>query len=206
MPAAHRSAITHAKPLSYVLKPLLEKDVAQAQHIIGTIFPYLDRAKSAKKVLDEEEEEQDNMDEMLAMERGFRASSIVMSSSVPPVFRPRLLIHGKLLCGQSQVATALLYILEELPVTALDMASLLANSGTKVQSVKGFRLILAELPSGQLSQKQTKTFHAVWSRDRRRKKHAWLSSKRHFVKSHRFFTFLTLILGGELHRRRCAQH
>ena len=57
------------------------------------------------------------------------------------MYRPRFLIHGNAGNAQSQLAAALLYSLEEIPVSVLSMAALFSNPSSKV-SHETFPLLL----------------------------------------------------------------
>jgi hypothetical protein len=61
--------------------------------------------------------------------------SLSLSSSLRPhpVYRPRILIHGDHESGQSQLAGALLYALEQFPIFALDLAALCSDAVAKVR-------------------------------------------------------------------------
>jgi hypothetical protein len=62
-----------------------------------------------------------------------RSSSFAdLKSRLSSVYRPRLLIHGREGMGQALIASAILYKLEQFPISPLDMPTLFANPGARV--------------------------------------------------------------------------
>lgn len=156
VPASHRSARSHARPIAARLKPVLDDSMSSCISIIRKIFAQgmspesvaADAAASsaANGTTDGFEDDDDDDDSLAESELGMdgidvdiasagkmRAMYGAQKSSVldRPVLRPRLLLCGSPGLGQSQLGPALLHFLEGCPVHAIDLPSLLSDSGAR---------------------------------------------------------------------------
>jgi SpoVK/Ycf46/Vps4 family AAA+-type ATPase len=107
VPASHRAATVFAAALNPLIQPILNRPLEVLTQLTNHIFP----AISCKPGQDEQ---------------------LNKCDPLRTYYRPRLLIHGKPGLGQSYLASALLYKLEEFPISALDIATLFANTAAKV--------------------------------------------------------------------------
>lgn len=150
VPASHRAARTHARPLTPLQKPLLELVLEKCLDSIRDTFPpaafiSLDGdgeavgvKSGARELIDElaEEEDEDILAQAAANDE---ASGALPSESAanaalefmrrPPCQRTALCIHGAETSGYNQLTSALLHTLEQFPVHAIGMPSLLGDSG-----------------------------------------------------------------------------
>ncbi|KAF6144858.1 hypothetical protein GIB67_001869 [Kingdonia uniflora] len=115
-PAAHRVSMVHSRPLSFVVSPLMER---QLKNIISRINA--DFSLDTKKY---------------PMIKSF-------NSSFPPMYKPRLLILGNEDAGLDHVGPAVLHELEGFPVHYLGMESLIYDPhGGKSPEVALIRICL----------------------------------------------------------------
>ncbi|KAK1267741.1 ATPase family AAA domain-containing protein [Acorus gramineus] len=106
-PAAHRGSIVHSRPLSSVVAPCLQRHLHRVMHLISEIFPSLSSTDASK------------------------LSVFSYGSSLPLVYRPRLLICGDEGVGLDHVGPAILHELEKFPVHSLGLPSLLSDPSAK---------------------------------------------------------------------------
>ncbi|PAN13353.1 hypothetical protein PAHAL_2G330600 [Panicum hallii] len=106
-PAAHRGSIVHSRPLSSVIAPCLKRHLDKIMERISDIFPFLSSVDFSK----------------------FSALSYV--SSIPLVYRPRLLICGGESVGLDHLGPAVLHELEKFSVHSLGLPSLLSDPSAK---------------------------------------------------------------------------
>jgi len=150
VPASHRAARTHARPLTPLQKPLLEKVLEQCLENIRQTFPpaafitmegdgeAVGVNSGARQIVDEIAEEEDE-DILAQAAAGDEAAGALPSESAataalefmrrPPCQRTALCIHGAETSGYNQLTSALLHALEQFPVHAIGMPSLLGDSG-----------------------------------------------------------------------------
>ena len=151
VPASHRAARTHARPLTPLQKPLLESMLEQCLHGIRQTFPpaafiTLDgdgeavgvNSGAREFVVDETAEDEDE-DIIAQASASDKAAGALPSESAataalefmrrPPCQRTALCIHGVETSGYNQLTSALLHALEQFPVHAIGMPSLLGDSG-----------------------------------------------------------------------------
>ncbi|KAH7835155.1 hypothetical protein Vadar_023398 [Vaccinium darrowii] len=107
-PAAHRGSIVHSRPLSSVVAPCLQRHLKKAMGIISDIFPVLELSSELTKL-----------------------SMLSYGSSVPLVYRPRLLLCGCEGGGLDHLGPAILHELEKFPVHSLGLPSLLSDPSAK---------------------------------------------------------------------------
>ncbi|VAI19847.1 unnamed protein product [Triticum turgidum subsp. durum] len=106
-PAAHRGSIVHSRPLSPVIAPCLKRHLEKIMERISDIFPYLSALDLSKY------------------------STLSYGSSIPLVYRPRLLMCGVEGVGLDHVGPAVLHELEKFPVHSLGLPSLLSDPSAK---------------------------------------------------------------------------
>ncbi|XP_044950218.1 ATPase family AAA domain-containing protein At1g05910 isoform X1 [Hordeum vulgare subsp. vulgare] len=106
-PAAHRGAIVHSRPLSPVIAPCLKRHLEKIMQRISDTFPYLSALDISKY------------------------STLSYGSSIPLVYRPRLLMCGVEGVGLDHVGPAVLHELEKFPVHSLGLPSLLSDPSAK---------------------------------------------------------------------------
>lgn len=106
-PAAHRGSIVHSRPLSTVIAPCLKRHLEKIMEQISDIFPFLSSIDFGK------------------------FSALSYGSSIPLVYRPRLLICGGESVGLDHVGPAVLHELEKFSVHSLGLPSLLSDPSAK---------------------------------------------------------------------------
>ncbi|CAL5082334.1 unnamed protein product [Urochloa decumbens] len=106
-PAAHRGSIVHSRPLSSVVAPCLKRHLDKIMERISDIFPFLSSVEFSK------------------------FSALSYGSSIPLVYRPRLLICGGESVGLDHVGPAVLHELEKFSVHSLGLPSLLSDPSAK---------------------------------------------------------------------------
>lgn len=107
-PAAHRGSIVHARPLSPVVAPCLQRHLQKAMSVISDIFPALEISSESTKF-----------------------SMLVCGIALPLVYRPRLLLCGMEGAGLDHLGPAILHELEKFPVHSLGLSSLLSDPSAK---------------------------------------------------------------------------
>ncbi|KAH9324038.1 hypothetical protein KI387_004216, partial [Taxus chinensis] len=117
-PAAHRGAIVHSRPLSPVIAPCLQEHLKIIRNHIFEIFPIV--AKGDTK--DSLEDNSHNLAKLFGYPYG---------SSIPFVYRPRILLCGKEGAGLDHIGPAVLHDLERFPVHSLGLPSLLSDLSAK---------------------------------------------------------------------------
>ncbi|TVU08937.1 hypothetical protein EJB05_42385 [Eragrostis curvula] len=106
-PAAHRGSIVHSRPLSSVIAPCLKRHLEKIMEQISDIFPFLSSVDVSK------------------------FSALSYGTSIPLVYRPRLLICGGESVGLDHVGPAVLHELEKFSVHSLGLPSLLSDPSAK---------------------------------------------------------------------------
>uniref|UniRef100_A0A0E0B5B0 Bromo domain-containing protein n=1 Tax=Oryza glumipatula TaxID=40148 RepID=A0A0E0B5B0_9ORYZ len=106
-PAAHRGSIVHSRPLSPVIAPCLKRHLEKIMERIADIFPFLSSVDVSK------------------------FSALSYGSSIPLVYRPRLLMCGGESVGLDHVGPAVLHELEKFSVHSLGLPSLLSDPSAK---------------------------------------------------------------------------
>jgi SpoVK/Ycf46/Vps4 family AAA+-type ATPase len=106
-PAAHRGSIVHSRPLSPVIAPCLKRHHEKIMERIADIFPFLSSVDVSK------------------------FSALSYGSSIPLVYRPRLLMCGGVSVGLDHVGPAVLHELEKFSVHSLGLPSLLSDPSAK---------------------------------------------------------------------------
>ncbi|KAJ9547274.1 hypothetical protein OSB04_019817 [Centaurea solstitialis] len=107
-PAAHRGSIVHARPLSPVVAPCLQRHLQKAMSVISDIFPAFEISSESTKF-----------------------SKLVCGIALPLVYRPRLLLCGVEGAGLDHLGPAILHELEKFPVHSLGLSSLLSDPSAK---------------------------------------------------------------------------
>ncbi|KAJ9615621.1 TAT-binding protein-like protein 7, AAA ATPase [Cladophialophora chaetospira] len=117
-PSSERSASSGAAPLPPSVAPLLKNQLERIQQLLAEVLP------QKKKLTALEEAQYED-----AVDGGsFGRERMQQAFETSRVFRPRLLIHGKLGMGQQYVAAALLNHFEGLHVQALDIPTLFSDT------------------------------------------------------------------------------
>ncbi|KAL5998091.1 hypothetical protein ACLOJK_009026 [Asimina triloba] len=106
-PAAHRGSIVHSRPLSSVVAPCLQGHLKKIMDHILEIFPFLTASDVSNLPI------------------------LTYGSSVPLVYRPRILICGVEGVGLDHVGPAVLHELEKFPVHSIGLPSLLSDPSAK---------------------------------------------------------------------------
>lgn len=117
-PSSERSTSSGASPLPESVAPLLQKSLEQIRTLLAEVLP---QKKSLTAL--EEAQFEDMYDG-----QGFGREKMQHAFETSRVFRPRLLIHGKVGMGQQYLAAALLNHFEGLHVQAFDLPTLLSDT------------------------------------------------------------------------------
>eukprot|EP01117_Protostelium_nocturnum_P001879 TRINITY_DN1240_c0_g1_i10.p1 TRINITY_DN1240_c0_g1~~TRINITY_DN1240_c0_g1_i10.p1 ORF type:complete len:1298 (+),score=512.73 TRINITY_DN1240_c0_g1_i10:287-4180(+) len=142
VPTAHRSSLIYAKPLDPIIIPLLERQIDSIYSLVERIFPVKKTSggffgnSNAPKSGKEEEDDEDRL--------------VLKAYDPSSLYRPRLLISGDNGMYQSSIASAILYKLEQFPVSSIDTASLVSNPvarSTEEAFVIEFKEALRKVPS-----------------------------------------------------------
>jgi SpoVK/Ycf46/Vps4 family AAA+-type ATPase len=123
-PSSERSASMGAAPLPLTVAPLLQSQLDEIQRVLSEVLPQ-------RKNLTALEEAQF---EDVADGGSFGREKMQQAFETSRVFRPRLLIHGKIGMGQQYVASALLNHFEGLHVQALDIPTLLGDTASSPEA------------------------------------------------------------------------
>lgn len=151
VPASHRSARTHARPIPARLSAVLESPLSLCVKAIKQLFPQgitpefkavaagLKGDGLVEAVADDVDDldscwssdgEADGLD--VDISRAGKQRAVHGRRSMDrPVLRPRLLLCGPDGFGQDQIGPALLHYLEGCPVHAIDLPSLFADGGSR---------------------------------------------------------------------------
>nr|ASZ84552.1 putative BRAT1 [Cupressus sempervirens] len=116
-PAAHRGVTVQSRPLSPIIAPCLQGHLKTIRNYISEIFHVVDKG-DRKDSLDSSR----NLAKLLGFPYG---------SSIPLVYRPRLLLCGKEGAGLDHIGPAVLHKLERFPVHSLGLPSLLSDPSAK---------------------------------------------------------------------------
>lgn len=117
-PSSERSTTSGASPLPESVAPLLQKNFEQIRTLLSEVLPQ-------KKHLTALEEAQF---EDVYDGQGFGKEKMQQAFETSRVFRPRLLVHGKVGMGQQYLAAALLNHFEGLHVQSFDLPTLLSDT------------------------------------------------------------------------------
>uniref|UniRef100_A0A7N0TUE8 Bromo domain-containing protein n=1 Tax=Kalanchoe fedtschenkoi TaxID=63787 RepID=A0A7N0TUE8_KALFE len=107
-PAAHRGSTVHARPLSSVVAPCLQRHLQKVLNVIMEIFPMVSPPSGMAK-----------------------RTMLSYGSHLPLVYRPRLLLCGSESSGLDHLGPAILHELEKFPVHSLGLPSLLSDPSAK---------------------------------------------------------------------------
>lgn len=142
-PAAHRSAVLHARPLSPLLHPLLSQHLQNLLSRIKQAFPPAqncvreDQEFASKGAVDLGVDEKDalelQVDGCLRFDPYAASKALLTASHQLHAARPRLLVCGESGAGQVHIAPALLHALEMFPVHAIGLSSLVSNTSARSQ-------------------------------------------------------------------------
>lgn len=118
VPSSERSTSSGAAPLPGSLAPLLRRQVGEIEKVIAEVLPLQKKLTALQEAQFED----------VADAYGFNRERMQQAFETTRVFRPRLLIHGKIGMGQQYVAAALLNQFEGLHVQNFDLQTLLSDS------------------------------------------------------------------------------
>ncbi|RVX74547.1 hypothetical protein B0A52_01673 [Exophiala mesophila] len=117
-PSSERSTSSGASPLPPNVAPLLKDQLDLIRNILAEVLP------QKKRLTALEEAQYEDVDHG----RGFGKEKMQQVFESSRVFRPRLLIHGRVGMGQHYLAAALLNHFEGLHVQAFDLPTLLSDT------------------------------------------------------------------------------
>ncbi|KAK5953147.1 TAT-binding protein-like protein 7, AAA ATPase [Knufia fluminis] len=117
-PSSERSASSGASPLPPSIAPLLNRPFKEIQDRVAEMLPQKKKTTALEEAMYE-----DAADGM-----GFGRERMQQAFESSRVFRPRLLIHGKIGMGQQYVAAALLNHFQGIHVQSLDLSTLLSDT------------------------------------------------------------------------------
>jgi ATPase family AAA domain-containing protein 2 len=120
VPSSERSASSGAAPLPASIEPLLRNSVAAIKNVLTEIMPQRKRLTALQ-----EAEFEDTADG-----HSFGRERMQQAFESSRVFRPRLLVHGKIGMGQQYVAAALLNHFEGLHVQNIGIPTLLGDTAS----------------------------------------------------------------------------
>ncbi|ETN37401.1 uncharacterized protein HMPREF1541_08392 [Cyphellophora europaea CBS 101466] len=139
VPSSERSASSGAAPLPATVAPLLQQPLGNIVRILDEIMPQ----KKALTALEEAQYEDTSDGHSFGRERMQQAFESAR------VFRPRLLLHGKLGMGQQYLAAAILSHFERVHVQSLDLSILYGDStsGPEATIIRLFAEVKTHKPS-----------------------------------------------------------
>lgn len=123
-PSSERSASSGASPLPPAVAPLLSRSLTEIQNLIGEILPQKKKTTALEEAMYED----------VADGSGFGRERMQQAFESSRIFRPRLLIHGKMGMGQQYVAAALLNHFQGVHVQSFDLATLLSDNTSSPES------------------------------------------------------------------------
>nr|KAJ0213803.1 hypothetical protein LSAT_V11C400226260 [Lactuca sativa] len=118
-PTAHRCSVVHSRPFSLVVSLCLQSHLQNAMRVISDIFPVLEISSESSKF-----------------------SMVVSGFSIPLVYRPGLLLCGIEGVGLDHLGPSILHELENFPVHALGLSSLLSDPSAKTPKEALVQVIL----------------------------------------------------------------
>ncbi|KAK5080053.1 TAT-binding protein-like protein 7, AAA ATPase [Exophiala xenobiotica] len=119
-PSSERSASSGAAPLPQSIAPLLDRPFGEIKDLIAEIMPQKKKTTALEEAMFE-----DAADGM-----GFGRERMQQAFESSRVFRPRLLIHGKIGMGQQYVAAALLNHFQGIHVQSFELSTLLSDTAS----------------------------------------------------------------------------
>ncbi|KIY03355.1 uncharacterized protein Z520_00046 [Fonsecaea multimorphosa CBS 102226] len=123
-PSSERSASSGAAPLPPSVAPLLRYQLDQISQLLAEILPQRKRLTALEEAQFED----------AADGHSFGRERMQQTFETTRVFRPRLLIHGKMGMGQQYVASALLNHFEGLHVQAFDVPTLFSDTASSPEA------------------------------------------------------------------------
>ncbi|WZH44890.1 26S proteasome subunit [Fusarium acuminatum] len=128
IPSSERSATSGAKPLPKSIKPLLQKQLAEAKMALDGLLPRKKKLTALQEAMYEQFDDEDHGFGREAMQQEFERSRI---------FRPRFIIYGASGMGHSYIASAILHYFEGVHVQNFDLPSILADGRSMEQVIVG---------------------------------------------------------------------
>ncbi|KAJ4575658.1 TAT-binding protein-like protein 7, AAA ATPase [Exophiala dermatitidis] len=123
-PSSERSTSSGAAPLPPSVEPLLRPQLDQIERIVAEVLPHKKRLTALEEAQYED----------VADGQSFGRERMHQAFEAARVFRPRLLIQGKVGMGQQYIAAALLHHFEGLHVQAFDLPTLLSDTTASPES------------------------------------------------------------------------
>ncbi|KAK5089227.1 TAT-binding protein-like protein 7, AAA ATPase [Lithohypha guttulata] len=117
-PSSERSASSGAAPLPQNVEPLLRRQLKDLEVRIEEMLPRQKKTTALEEAMYED----------VADGRGFGRERMQQAFESSRVFRPRLLVHGRLGMGQQYIAAALLNHFQGVHVQSLDLSILLGDT------------------------------------------------------------------------------
>lgn len=119
-PSSERSASSGAAPLPQSIAPLLNRPLGKIKDLIAEMLPQKKKTTALEEAMYED----------AADGKGFGRERMQQAFESSRVFRPRLLIHGKIGMGQQYLAAALLNHFQGIHVQSFDLATLLSDTAS----------------------------------------------------------------------------
>nr|KAJ0225398.1 hypothetical protein LSAT_V11C100050290 [Lactuca sativa] len=136
-PAAHRGSVVHSRPFSPVVSPCLESHLQNSMRFISDIFPVFEISSELSKF-----------------------SMVVSGFALPLVYKPRILLCGIEGAGLD-LGPSILHELENFPVHALGLSSLLSDLSAKTPK-EALVLVFCESRRTIPSILYLPEFHLLW--------------------------------------------
>ena len=124
VPSSERSTSSGASPLPEAIEPLLRKPLAEIKNVVSEVMPQKKQLSALQEAQFEDAADGGDFGRE-RMQQAFEASR---------VFRPRLLIHGKIGMGQQYLAAALLNHFEGMHVQSFDLPTLLSDTASSPEA------------------------------------------------------------------------
>ena len=124
VPSSERAAASGAAPLPSNLVPLLQRPLADIKNILAELMPHKKRLTALEEAQYED----------IADGNAFGRERMQQAFETSRVFRPRLLIHGRLGMGQQYLSSAILNHFEGFHVQSFDLPTLLSDTTASPES------------------------------------------------------------------------
>lgn len=123
-PSSERSASSGAAPLPSRIAALLKRPLEEIQNLINEMLPQKKKSTALEEAMYED----------VADGKDFGRERMQQAFESSRVFRPRLLIHGKIGMGQQYVAAALLNHFQGIHVQSFDLSVLLGDTSSTAEA------------------------------------------------------------------------
>lgn len=125
-PSSERSASSGASPLPPIVAPLLSRPLAEIEQLLAELLPQKKKTTPLEEAMYEDVAD--------GKDKGFGRERMQQAFESSRVFRPRLLVHGKMGMGQQYVVAALLNHFQGIHVQSFDLATLLSDNASSAES------------------------------------------------------------------------